>query len=340
MARSIESYQIVQSGSGLELARNTQTLRDPAPTEVVVKIEAASLNYRDLLVLHGAGGTPRDGLVPLSDGAGTVVAVGREVTRWNVGDRVATSFFPHWHGGPFQKHYLAASLGGGQTDGVLSEAILADEQSLVAVPEHLTLQEAATLPCAAVTAWHALFERCNVQPNDTVLLQGTGGVALFALQLAVAKDARVIVLSSSDAKLENVSAMGAWKTINYQQNPAWHEEVLKLTEGLGVDHLLELAGAKTYDQSIAAIAAGGQIAQIGGLSGFDLKPNLLPLQFMNADIHGICVGSSEHFGRLASYLERHGIKPVIDQVFGFEEVPAAYERLQSGQQFGKLVIEL
>jgi NADPH:quinone reductase-like Zn-dependent oxidoreductase len=302
-------------------------------------VGAASLNYRDLLVLLDAKSS-REGLIPLSDGAGIVMAVGAEVSRWKAGDRVSPSFFSDWRGGAFSAAYLARALGGGQTDGVLSGTIVSDEGSLVAVAEHLTLAEAATLPCAGVTAWHALFERGALQPGETVLVQGTGGVALFGLQLAHAHGARVIVTSSSDAKLERARALGAWQTINYRARPDWEKVALDITGGKGVDHILELGGPDTYERSIAAIAPGGRIAQIGVLTGFTSRPNIVPLQYKNASIDGICVGSGEHFERLNRFLVAHQIHPVIDQHFGFDEVPAAYERMRSAGHFGKLVIEL
>ncbi len=240
----------------------------------------------------------------------------------------------------FSLAYLQKALGGGQTDGVLSDFIVAEEISLVEIAPHLTLSEAATLPCAGLTAWQALFERGALKAGETVLVQGTGGGALFGLQLAVAQGAQVIVTSSSDAKLERARSLGAWQTINYRTHPEWDKVALELTDGKGVDHILELGGPETYGRSIAAIAAGGRIAQIGVLSGFASQPNILPLQFKNASINGICVGSVEHFKRLNDFLSDQQIHPVIDQVFGFDEVPAAYECMKSAVHFGKIVIDL
>lgn len=334
-----QSYRLAPNGATHTLRRHEGAAGQPGPGQVLVQIAAASLNYRDLLTLQDTAGN-RAGLVPLSDGAGTVLALGSGVTRWKVGDRVSPGFFPAWHDGAFSPAVLAQALGGGQTDGVLSQHIVADEAALVAVPEHLSLAEAATLPCAGVTAWHALFERGALQAGETVLVQGTGGVALFGLQLAVAQGARVIVTSSSDDKLARARALGAWKTINYRKQPAWEQAALDHTQGLGVDHILELGGPDTYERSIAAIAPGGRIAQIGVLSGFVSRPNLVPLQFKNASIHGICVGSVAMYERLNAFVARHGIHPVIDQSFAFDDVPAAYERLQSAAHFGKLVITL
>ena len=338
MPLNVRSYHLAATGAASQLTRGDRPLHAPAAGQVLIRLGAASLNYRDLLTLQDAASN-RDGLVPLSDGAGTVQAVGPGVTRWRVGDRVSVNFFPTWRTGAFSAAALTTALGGGQTDGMLSEVVLADGESLVAVPDHLSLAEAATLPCAAVTAWHALFERGHLQAGETVLVQGTGGVALFGLQLATAHGAKVIVTSSSDAKLARAQALGAWKTINYRSQPDWDAAALDLTEDRGVDHILELGGPETYNRSISAIAPGGRIAQIGVLTGFASQPNILPLQFKNASIHGICVGSVEHFERLNRFLTTHRIHPVIDKTFGFDDAPAAYQHLGSATHFGKVVID-
>lgn len=339
MPTTSRHFQLASNGSTLELRRGTRNGLAPQPQQVLIRMGAASLNYRDLLTLQDPASN-REGLIPLSDGAGTVVAVGAGVTRWKAGDRVSVNFFPAWISGGLSPAVLATALGGGRTDGMLSEHVLADAGALVPVADHLTLAEAATLPCAAVTAWHALFERGQLQPGETVLVQGTGGVALFGLQLAAAHGAKVIVTSSSDAKLARARALGAWKTINYKTQPAWDAAALDITEGRGVDHILELGGPDTYDRSIAAIAPGGRIAQIGVLTGFASRPNILPLQFKNASIDGICVGSVQHFERLNQFLSAHCIRPVIDKNFAFDDAPAAYAHLQSGSHFGKVVIDL
>jgi NADPH:quinone reductase-like Zn-dependent oxidoreductase len=340
MTSAFRTFQLAASGGAFQLRQGMRSSSAPAAQQVLIRVAAASLNYRDLLTLQDTASN-RDGLIPLSDGAGTVVAVGSGVTLWRAGDRVSANFFPTWQRGPFSAAaLLATALGGGQTDGMLSEYVLADAAALVAVPEHLSLAEAATLPCAAVTAWHALFERGNLQPGETVLVQGTGGVALFGLQLAAAHGARVIVTSSSDAKLARARELGAWKTIKYKSQPAWDAAALDFTEGKGVDHILELGGPDTYNRSIAAIAPGGRIAQIGVLTGFASQPNILPLQFKNASINGICVGSVEHFEHLNQFLSAHRIHPVIDRTFAFDDTPAAYGHLQSAAHFGKVVIDV
>lgn len=313
----------------------------PGPNQVLIRIGATSLNYRDLLTLADPG-TPDSeggGLVPLSDAAGTVVDVGQGVTRWKRGDRVSPNFFPGWTQGAFSTAYLQRALGGGGTDGVLRDYMSMEESALVSVPEHLSLAEAATLPCAGLTAWHALFERGQLTAGETVLVQGTGGVAMFGLQLAVAHGAKVIVTSSSDDKLDRAREMGAWQTINYRSEPEWDRIALEMTKGRGVDHILELGGPDTYQRSVNAVAAGGRIAQIGVLTGFAAQADIRPLQFKNASIHGICVGSVAQYTRLNQFLADKQLHPVIDKRFSFEQAADAYTHLRHAQHFGKLVIE-
>lgn len=330
-------FALHRDNSSLVLKPATRSIPALLPTQILINVKAASLNYRDLLNMGDVDGT-REGLIPLSDAAGVVAETGSAVTRWKIGDRVSPNFFPTWIGGAFSPSHLSIALGGGQTDGVLSDYLVIDQAGVVAIPDYLSFVEAATLPCAAVTAWHALFERGNLRAGETVLVQGTGGVALFGLQLAVAHGARVIVTSSSDAKLGLARTLGAWRTINYKNQPNWDHAAMALTDDQGVDHILELGGPETYDRSIAAIGYGGQIAQIGVLSGFGSQPNVTPLQFKNASINGICVGSVEHFERLNGFMARHEIHPVIDQVFAFDKAADAYERLRSASHSGKIAI--
>ena len=313
----------------------------PGPNQVLIRIGATSLNYRDLLTLADPGtlDSAGAGLVPLSDAAGTVVDVGQGVTRWKRGDRVSPNFFPGWTHGAFSTAYLQRALGGGGTDGVLRDYMVMEESALVSVPEHLSLAEAATLPCAGLTAWHALFEGGQLTAGETVLVQGTGGVAMFGLQLAVAHGAKVIVTSSSDDKLDRAREMGAWQTINYRSEPEWDRIALELTKGRGVDHILELGGPDTYQRSVNAVAAGGRIAQIGVLTGFAAQADIRPLQFKNASIHGICVGSVAQYTRLNQFLADKQLHPVIDKRFSFEQAADAYTHLRHAQHFGKLVIE-
>lgn len=324
--------------SGGALALGSGESKNLGPTQVRLQIRAASLNYRDLLILQDPNSRPD--LVPLSDAAGQIIEVGNSVTRWKVGDRVSPNFFPRWTRGAPTSSALSEALGGGATDGVLGDIFLAEEESIVAIPAHLSMAEAASLPCAALTAWHSLFERGGIKAGETLLVQGTGGVALFGLQMATAHGAKVVVTSSSDEKLERAMALGAWKSINYQTVPEWDKAALELTEGRGVDHILELGGPDTYDRSISAVAFGGHIHQIGVLTGFSHKPSILPLQFKNANVHGVSVGSVEQFERMNAFLFKHEIRPVIDRRSSFEAAPEAYDHLKSGRHFGKVIITL
>jgi NADPH:quinone reductase-like Zn-dependent oxidoreductase len=311
---------------------------EPGPGEVRIRMEAASVNYRDLIFLEAAGRGEMGGRIPLSDGAGIVDAAGPGAERWPVGARVAASFFRDWVVGPFRTDYAASGLGGGATDGVLAEFVVLPETALVAIPEHLSFEEAAALPCAAVTAWNGLIARAGLTAGDTLLVQGTGGVALFGLQFAKALGAEVILLSSSDEKLARAKEMGASILINYRKTPDWDAAVMEATGGRGASHILELGGPDTYDRSVRSVASGGTIVQIGVLSGFDPTPNLRRLMWENASIVGITVGSAEHFVAMNAFLARHALHPVIDRAFGFDEAPQALERLRSGAHFGKIVI--
>jgi NADPH:quinone reductase-like Zn-dependent oxidoreductase len=297
-----------------------------------------SLNYRDLLVLRGELGPVREGLVPVSDGAGHVVATGADVSRWRAGDRVAPAFYRDWVAGPYREAYGPSALGGGETDGVLADLVVVPENSLVRVPDSLGPEEAASLPCAALTAWQALVVRGGLAAGDTLLVQGTGGVALFGLQIASALGAKTIVLSSSDEKRERATKLGAFATVNYRTTPNWDVDVRELTDGIGVSHILELGGPDTFDRSLRALAARGHIAQIGVFTGFGPHSNLMRLQLINGTIDGINVGSAEQFEAMNAFLAEHRIRPVIDRTFSFDETQAAYDELASGRHFGKLVI--
>ncbi len=311
-------------------------------SSVRVKIEACSLNYRDLLMKSGKSASGGEApVVPLSDGAGVVTEVGSGVENWVEGDRVALTFFRDWETGRFDMKYHKAARGG-SCDGVLAETVVAPAHSLVRVPEYLSTLEAATLPCAAVTAWHALFERRSpVREGDTVLCLGTGGVSIFALQLAKAAGARVIVTSSSDRKLALASDLGADELINYRENPEWDKAVFDLTGGRGADHVLEVGGPGTIKRSMNSVAAGGSIALIGVLTGFSAPDaSLFPLVTRNVDLSGIYVGSREMFERLTGFMVKHQIRPVIDQVFGFDDAVAGYKALEEAGHLGKIAIEV
>jgi NADPH:quinone reductase-like Zn-dependent oxidoreductase len=312
----------------------------PGPGQVRVRIRAASLNYRDLLTVEGSYNPKQPlPLVPLSDGAGEVTAVGPSVTRVAVGDRVAGAFNQAWISGPPLREHVGSSLGG-PLDGLLSEQVVLDAEGLVALPEHLSFEEAACLPCAAVTAWNALVEQGGLTAGQTVLVLGTGGVALFALQLAHALGARVIVTSSSDAKLERVRQLGATATVNYRTTPEWDRRVKELTDGVGVDHVLELGGAETLPRSLRAVRMGGQVSLIGSLSGLEATLNLALVFMRGVRLQGVLVGSREMFEAMNETITRHRLHPVIDRVFDFDEAPAAFAHLKGQSHFGKVVVRV
>lgn len=311
-----------------------------APGEVRVRMEACSLNYRDLLMRSGlsaSGGT--DPVIPLSDGAGVIEEIGEGVTSWQIGDRVAPTFFRDWESGRFEMSYHTAARGG-SCDGVLAESLVAPAHSIVRVPDYLSAAEAATLPCAALTAWHAMMERGHpVGPGDTVLCLGTGGVSIFALQIAKAVGARVILTSGSDEKRELAHRLGADETINYRETPDWDREVYRLTDKRGVDAVIEVGGPGTLEKSMNSVAAGGFISLIGVLTGFDAPDaSLFPLVKKNVDLQGIYVGSRAMFERMNLFLEQHQIRPVIDSTYSFETAGDAYARLKGAGHVGKIVV--
>jgi NADPH:quinone reductase-like Zn-dependent oxidoreductase len=310
----------------------------PGPFDVAVRFRAASLNYRDLLFAWGVY-NPRATFpsIPLSDGAGEVIAVGSEATRWHVGDRVCPIFTQGWIEGPYNAAKAGTTLGGGDLPGVLREVGCFDEQSLAAIPEHLSYEEAATLPCAGVTAWNSLVAFGNLKAGETVLILGTGGVSIFALQLAKLLGARVIATSSSDEKLARVRGMGADETINYKSTPDWEKEVLRLTDGAGVDHVVEVGGAGTIGKSIAAARIAGKIGVIGVLTqGEGVDPRVLLMKTLA--LQGIFVGSREMFEQLNAAISVAGLKPVIDRTFGFDQAAEALKYMEQGSHFGKIVL--
>lgn len=312
----------------------------PGPRQAVIAVRAAALNYRDLLMVEGAY-NPRQPLplIPLSDGVGEVIAVGQGCRRVKVGDRVSPHFFPTWVAGEPSRARMRPALGG-PLDGALTERWCLDEEALVHVPEHLTDEEASTLPCAAVTAWNALTVRGSLGPADTVLLQGTGGVSLFALQFAKALGARVIMTSSSDEKLERARAMGADHTLNYRNNPGWGREAKAIAGGDGVDLVVEIGGAGTLAQSLVAVRPGGQVSLIGVLAGSGGELNLIPILMQNVRLQGITVGDRESFEAMNRAITQHRIRPVIERVFPFEAHVEAFEALRSAQHMGKYVIRV
>lgn len=312
----------------------------PGPGQVRVRLSAGSLNFRDLMVVRGGYALAGDGtLVPGSDGVGKVIETGAGVNRLAVGDRVATSFFPEWVDGPMTPAGVAGALGGGQA-GTFAQEILLPEHALVKSPAHLTDAEAATLTCAGTTAWHALFEAARVQPGNTILLLGTGGVSIWALQLAKAAGCRVLITSSSDAKLAKTRALGADETINYTRTPEWSAEVRRLTGGEGVDLVLEVGGEKTLPQSLAAVRMQGTVVTIGAVSGSGggIPPRALIGGAVR--LQGVYVGPRRYHEKLARFVATAGIRPVVDRIFDFGELPQAYQHLASGGHFGKVVVQL
>jgi NADPH:quinone reductase-like Zn-dependent oxidoreductase len=308
------------------------------PGQVVVAMRAASLNYRDLVTVRGiAGAKAPAALVPFSDGAGVVDAVGPGVRGIAVGDRVAPTFFQSWVDGPVTAEARAQALGG-TLDGVLQERIALRAEGVVKIPDGMTFEEAATLPCAGLTAWRAVAVEAPVGPGQTVLVQGTGGVSIFALQFAKALGARVIVTSSSDEKLERARAFGADHGINYVATEDWAAEARRFTGGRGVDVVVEVGGEDTLQQAMAASRVGGRIVVIGVLSGFGSTIPLPVLFSNNLHLIGISVGSRAHFVDMLAHIERWQLKPVIDRTYAFDQVPAALRTMESGRFFGKLCI--
>jgi NADPH:quinone reductase-like Zn-dependent oxidoreductase len=331
---------LIQRGDGIErLAWHIAQRRPLAAQEVRVRIGAVALNHRDLMLARGTSGVAGRPTVPASDAAGEVIEVGAGVTGLQVGDRVISTFFPDWLAGPASDETLARALGGSM-DGVLAEEAVLPATAWVPMPAHLQYVEAATLTCAGVTAWHALFGLDPLPPGATVALLGTGGVSVWALQLAKAAGLRVIVTSSDDAKLARARALGADATVNYLTTPQWGAALRELSSG-GVERVLDIGGPDTIAQSIAALRTGGSIAVIGRLTG------TAPAQFdpaalfsANKRLAGLMVGSRAMTLQLARFVERLQLRPVIDRAFGFEQAKAAYEYLATARHFGKVAIGL
>jgi len=310
----------------------------PGEGQLLIRIHAASLNYRDHAIVTGNyfGGVLQRDTVPLSDGAGEVVEVGPNVTRFAKGDRVIGTFFQGWVDGMPDLASTAAL--GSPADGVLAEYVLLDEQGVVACPAHLSYEQASTLPCAALTAWNALMFSGRTMPGQTVLALGTGGVSIFALQFARLNGARVIITSSSDDKLARASELGADATINYRTTPEWEQEVLSLTGGRGVDHVIEVGGTGTLAKSFQCVGFRGQVSLIGVLSGREGDTNPHALMLKNANLKGIFVGSRAMFEQMNEAISVNEMQPVVDRVFPFAEAASAYDYQLAGKHFGKVVI--
>ena len=336
----MKAFQL-SATSGLD-ALKLADIAEPQPTrgQVLVRVRATSLNYRDLMVATGRyGGSMSLPLIPLSDGAGEIAAVGADVTQWKIGDRVTGTFFQRWLTGPVRREAHNAALGGSM-NGMLAEYVALSAEGVIEMPAHLDFEEAATLPCAALTAWNALITAGKLSADQTVLLLGTGGVSVFALQIAKMHGARVIITSSSDAKLERARTLGADATINYRTTPDWEKEVFRLTGKTGVDHVIEVGGQDTFPKSLRALALNGTISVIGGVSGFTSEMAFAEVLGKSAVIRGIYVGSREMFTAMNRAFALHQLKPAIDRVFPLTDTPAAYRYGESGAHFGKVVIAI
>jgi NADPH:quinone reductase-like Zn-dependent oxidoreductase len=336
----MKAYELHKTGGPEAWVQVERPEPKPGPGQVLVRIRAVSLNYRDLMIARGGymQPSPRP-ILPVSDGAGEVVAVGTGVTRVKPGDRVAPTFFQNWTDGDENRGQRRA-LGAGEIDGVLAEYVTVDAEALVHLPEGYSFEEGATLPCAAVTVWNALVSTGQLKAGQTVLAQGTGGVSIFALQFARLLGARVIITSSQDEKLERARALGADHLIHYKKTPDWEAKVLELTGGKGVEHVIEVGGEQTMPKSIRAVASGGHIHIIGLLSGAFGKPDPALTGSKQVHFHQIYVGSRAMFEDMNRAITQHQLKPVIDRTFPFEQAREALRYLQDGAHFGKVVIKV
>ena len=332
----MKAYEIVspEGIDALNLAERPEPR--PGPVQVLVRLRANAINYRDLLNILNP---PARGIayprIPNSDGAGEVLETGEGVSRFKPGDRVAGAFFQRWTAGGITAEAMASALGG-PIDGLLAEQAVLEQDGLVPIPEHLSFEAAATLPCAALTAWHILVEMGRMKAGDTVLILGTGGVSIFALQFARLQGARAIVTSSSDEKLTRASELGAWRTINYRSNPDWEQAVLELTGGRGVDIVVEVGGAGTLQKSIEAVRVGGRIGLVGVLTGGEINPTRVMSKSVR--LQGIYVGSRAMFENMNRAITAAELKPVIHKTFAFAEARAAYHHMQAAGHFGKIVV--
>jgi NADPH:quinone reductase-like Zn-dependent oxidoreductase len=338
MANAIRAYELQPRDGFDALTLVERPAPALGPTDVRVRVRAVSLNFRDLNVIKGAR-KRKAPIVPVSDGAGEVIEVGAAVTRCAVGDRVAGSFFPTWLSGDLSDYHHAHALGGGQ-DGMLAEQVVLPESAWLHIPARLSFEAAATLPCAGVTAYHALFEAAHLRAGDVVLVQGTGGVSIFGLQLAKAAGARVIVTSSSPAKRARARPLGADHVIDYKADPAWGESARAWTGGRGADVVIEVGGPGTFDQSVAALRYGGTMSLLGVLTGLRGEVNTYGVFHKALRVAGVYVGSVAMFEGLLRAVEANRIEPIIDRTFGFGEAKEAYAHLASGAHFGKVVIRV
>lgn len=330
------------SGDGIAgLRAQSVPMPVPGPTEILVRISAVSVNYRDLLVVNGVDGwRPPGPVVPVSDGVGVVVATGSEVTQWRQGDRVSAAFLPCWRSGQLTRDTYVSPVGGPVNRGMLAEYVVMGQDEAVRAPHSLDDAHAAALPVAAVTAWHAVARRSRVRAGETVLIHGTGGVALFAAQIALALGATPIVTSSSDAKLDRVRSLGAVEVINYRRTPDVAAEVSALTGGRGADHVIETVGGANLNLSLAAVRIGGTISVIGLIAGRAANINTYEFVTKNVTVHGIETGSQEMYDELAAFVDDHRLVPVLDSVHPVEDVQDVLHHLERGAHFGKIVISM
>jgi NADPH:quinone reductase-like Zn-dependent oxidoreductase len=336
----VKTFEI-QSQFGLDhLVQVERPVPKPGPGQILIRMRAIALNYRDLLTVGGSYNPKQPlPLVPCSDGVGEVAALGDGVERVREGDRVIPIFAQRWISGAPTRERLRSTLGG-PLDGTLAEYVVLSEDGVVRAPSHLNDEEAASLPCSAVTAWNALVGDNPVTAGDTVLVQGTGGVSIFAMQLGQLLGARVIATSSSDEKIERVRRLGAWETINYRDEPEWGKAVRRMTGGEGVDRVVEVGGAETLAQSLGAVAIGGQISLVGNLSGALLQLNIIPIFMRQVRLQGVLVGHRESLEAMNRAIEAHTMRPVIDRVFPFAEAHRAFEYMKTGRHFGKICIRI
>ncbi|MBD3921938.1 NAD(P)-dependent alcohol dehydrogenase [Paenibacillus sp. PR3] len=331
---------VLRNGFGLDnVKQEDRPIPSPGPGEVLIRMKAASLNARDIGVINGFYEPNRtQPLIPVSDGVGEIAALGDQASKFKIGERVSPIFTQSWTTGePTQANWVSTL--GSPFDGLLAEYVVLPEEGLVRVPDHLTDEEAATLPCAAVTAWHAIVEEGQVKAGDTVVVQGTGGVSIFALQFAKLLGARVIATSSSDEKLERAKALGADYGINYRTSPDWEQDVLAFTEGRGADHIVDLGGGSTLNRSLAALKVGGQISIVGLLSGAVVNDfAIVPAILRKARLQAINVGSREMFERMNLAIEQHELHPIIDRSFPFTHSLDALRYMAQGSAFGKVTI--
>lgn len=337
----MKKYQLRKGSTSLESLELIECdVPEPGEQQLLIRVHAASLNFRDQAIVTGNyfGGVLKGDTVPLSDGAGEVVAVGRNVTRFKTGDRVIGTFFQVWIDGVPDRSSFGAL--GSPFDGMLTEYIVLDEQGAVHCPAHLSYEEAATLPCAGVTAWNALNVSGTLRAGQTVLVLGTGGVSIFGLQFARMGGARVIVTSSNDGKIARAVKLGASASVNYAKTPEWHEEVLKLTEGRGVDHIIEVGGVGTLAKSFQCVGFRGQVTLIGVLAGREGDTNPHGLMMKNARLCGVFVGSRAMFEQMNEAIAVNRLQPVVDRVFPFADAADAYVYARDGKHFGKVVIRI